>query len=93
MVQIPLRPWLQGARSDHERQLRQLIADYANHLLANTTGETRTLYFGEIAIQLGAEKHKVNDAIGEDGGNGLFVRISPSDRAALELYKSWPLKL
>lgn len=92
MAQAPLRPYLQGVRSDNERQLRQRITDYANHLLANTPEDSITLYFGELANKLGVDARKVGDAIGEDGGNGLFVRIEPYGRTALEPYKSWPLK-
>jgi hypothetical protein len=91
VADAPLRPHLQGARSKCVRQRRQTIADYTNHLLANSSGDWVTLRFGEIALKLGVDKRDVVAAIGEDGGNGLGVRITPEARDALERYREWPL--
>jgi len=91
VADAPLRPHLQGTRSDRVRQRRLAIADYANHILANTSGDWVTLRFGEIALKLGVDKRDVVAAIGEDGGNGLGVRITPEARDALERYREWPL--
>lgn len=91
MAEAPLRPHIQGARSDRVRQRRQMIADFANHILANAPGDWVTLRFGEIALKLGIDKRDVVAAIGEDGGNGIGVRITLEAREALARYRDWPL--
>lgn len=91
MAEAPLRPYLLGVRSEHVRRLRQTIADYANHKLANSSTDWVTLKFGDIALELGVDRQQVCDAIGEDGGNGIGVRIRPEVRERLAHYIHWPL--
>jgi hypothetical protein len=79
----------QRARDDFNR-LAVRIAEHCNRKLANDPAAIQTIYFASVAIEMRVDEKHVWEAISDGGGNGIFVRITPAHREALEPLKRGP---
>lgn len=96
MSQVPLVPRLKtyrGSKPDLRRKCAeqnaraQRIVDHINRLIANDPAEMQQYLWGFVALDLGVTPEQVGDAVTGGGHNGISIRVTDADRAALERYK------
>jgi hypothetical protein len=96
MALLPLEPRVKGyggAKPDLQRKAAERgararrITDWRNRQIANNPADVQTHIFALAALELGVATEQVREAVGGGGHNGITLRVTEQDRAALARFR------